>query len=299
MPNPLEPDQVLRHAMLERIKAKGFVFGQNVEQAMRVVPRHKFAHWLSLEQAHALGAYPLPGTTAETMSTISSPDAVALMLEPLALQPGHTVLEIGAGSGYNAALIAQIVGESGHVTTVDIEEFIVQTARANLAATGFERVEVILGDGGLGHAANAPYDRITATVGAWEIPLEWFDQLAPHGRIAAPLHLFGDPSDHEYVILEHEGNHLAGHVTVDLAMVLMRGGPGAHPEIPEPKIPGGPSVMPKHIKLNVFKKSDPEAPKPQQLEVHGDRARKVLEKKWTMIELNIEVDLEDGHGGVG
>ena len=296
MPNPPEPDQVLRHAMLEGIKAKGFTFGPNVEQAMRVVPRHKFAHWLSLEQAHTLGAFPLPGTTAE-MSTISSPDAVALMLEPLGLQPGHRVLEIGAGSGYNAALIAQIVGETGRVTTVDIEDFIVQTARANLAATGFERVEVILGDGGLGYAANAPYDRITATVGAWEIPLEWFDQLAPHGRIAAPLHLFGEPSDHEYVVLEHEGNHLAGHATVDLAMVLMRGGPGAHPEQPEAKTPGGPSVMPKHIRLNVFKKSDPEAPKPQPLEVHGDRARKVLEKKWTLIELDIEVDLEDG--GIG
>jgi protein-L-isoaspartate(D-aspartate) O-methyltransferase len=292
MSEPLEADQVLRNAMLERIKAKGFVFGQNVEQAMLSVPRHKFAHWLSLEQAHALGAFPLPGTTAETMSTISSPDAVAVMLEPLELQPGHHVLEIGAGSGYNAALIAQIVGESGHVTTVDIEDFIVQTARANLATTGFERVEVILGDGGLGYAPRAPYDRITATVGAWEIPFEWFDQLAPHGRIAAPLHLSGDPSDHDYVVLEHEGNHLSGHVTYDLAMVLMRGGAGAHPETPEAKTPGGPSVVPKHINLKVFKKSDPEAPKPQPLEVHGDRARKVLEKKLTVIELDIEVDLK-------
>jgi protein-L-isoaspartate(D-aspartate) O-methyltransferase len=292
MSEPLEPDQVLRNAMVERIKAKGFKFGQNVEQAMLTVPRHKFAHWLSLEQAHVLGAFPLPGTTAETMSTISSPDAVAVMLEPLELQAGHRVLEIGAGSGYNAALIAQIVGESGHVTTVDIEDFIVQTARVNLASTGFERVEVILGDGGLGYAPRAPYDRITATVGAWEIPLEWFDQLAPHGRIAAPLHLSGDPSDHEYVVLEHEGNHLSGHVTVDLAMVLMRGGAGAHPEKPEAKTSGGPSVMPKHIRLKVFKKSDPEAPKPQPLEVHGDVARKVLEKKLTVIELDIEVDLE-------
>ena len=285
--------------MVKKLKSEGYLTNPIVERAMLSVPRHKFAHWLTLEQAHELKAYPLPGTTEQTMSTISNPNAVAVMLEPLGLQPGHTVLEIGAGSGYNAALIAQIVGETGHVTTVDIEDFIVQTARANLAATGFERVEVILGDGGLGHAANAPYDRITATVGAWEIPLEWFDQLAPHGRIAAPLHLSGEPSDHEYVVLEHQGNHLAGHVTVDLAMVLMRGGAGAHPQQPEAKTPGdqtssGPSVMPKHINLKVFKKSDPEAPKPQPLEVHGDRARKVLEKNWTVIELDIEVDLEDG-----
>ena len=290
--NPPEPDQVFRNAMVKKLKAEGYLTNAIVEQAMLSVPRHRFAHWLTLEQAHDFAAHPLPGTTEQTMSTISNPNAVAVMLEPLELQPGHTVLEIGAGSGYNAALIAQIVGETGHVTTVDIEDFIVQTARANLAATGFDRVEVILGDGGLGHAPRAPYDRITATVGAWEIPLEWFDQLAPDGRIAAPLHLSGDPSDHEYVVLEHEGNHLMGHVTVDLAMVLMRGGVGAHPEKPEAKTPGGPSVMPKHIRLKVFKKSDPEAPTPQPLEVHGDVARKVLEKKLTVIELNIEVDLE-------
>ena len=292
MSSPLEPDQVLRNAMVKKLKAEGYLTNAIIERAMLSVPRHRFAHWLTLERAHDFAAHPLPGTTEQTMSTISNPNAVAVMLEPLELQAGHRVLEIGAGSGYNAALIAQIVGESGHVTTVDIEDFIVQTARANLVATGFERVEVILGDGGLGYAPRAPYDRITATVGAWEIPLEWFDQLAPNGRIAAPLHLSGDPSDHEYVILEHEGNHLFGHVTVDLAMVLMRGGAGAHPEKPEAKIPGGPSVMPKHIRLKVFKKSDPEAPKPQPLEVHGDVARKVLEKKWTVIELDIEVDLK-------
>jgi protein-L-isoaspartate(D-aspartate) O-methyltransferase len=288
----LEADQVLRNAMVKKLKLQGYLTDPIVERAMLSVPRHKFAHWLSLEQAHDFAAHPLPGTTEQTMSTISNPNAVAVMLEPLELQAGHRVLEIGAGSGYNAALIAQIVGESGHVTTVDIENFIVQAARVNLAATGFERVEVILGDGGLGYAPRAPFDRITATVGAWEIPLEWFDQLAPNGRIAAPLHLSGDPSDHEYVVLEHEGNHLSGHVTVDLAMVLMRGGTGAHPEKPEAKTPGGPSVLPKHIRLKVFKKSDPEAPKPQALEVHGDRARKVLEKKLTVIELDIEVDLE-------
>ena len=292
MSNPPEPDQVFRNAMVKKLKAEGYLTNAIVERAMLTVPRHRFAHWLTLEQAHDFAAHLLPGTTETTTSTISNPNAVAVMLEPLELQPGHRVLEIGAGSGYNAALIAQIVGESGHVTTVDIEDFIVQTARANLAATGFERVEVILGDGGLGHAPRAPYDRITATVGAWEIPLEWFDQLAPHGRIAAPLHLSGDPSDHDYVVLEHEGNHLAGHVTVDLAMVLMRGGAGAHPEKPEAKIPGGPSVMPKHIRLKIFKKSDPEAPQPRPLEVHGDVARKVLEKKLTVIELDIEVDLE-------
>jgi protein-L-isoaspartate(D-aspartate) O-methyltransferase len=289
---PLEPDQVFRNAMVKKLKLEGYLTNPIVEQAMLFVPRHQFAHWLTLERAHDFAAHPLPGTTEQTMSTISNPNAVAVMLEPLELQAGHRVLEIGAGSGYNAALIAQIVGGSGRVTTVDIEDFVVQTAQANLAATGFDRVEVILGDGGLGYASNAPYDRITATVGAWEIPLEWFDQLAPHGRIAAPLHLSGDPSDHEYVVLEHQGDHLAGHVTYDLGMVLMRGGAGAHPENPEPKTPGGPSVMPKHIKLKVFKKSDPDAPKPQPLEVHGDRARKVLEKKLTVIDLDIEVDLE-------
>jgi protein-L-isoaspartate(D-aspartate) O-methyltransferase len=281
-------DQVFRNQMIAKMKAQNVPISPDVEQAMLLVPRHKFAHWLSLEQAYALEAHRLPGVSEATMSTISHPSAVALMLEPLELKPGHRVLEIGAGTGYNAALIAQIVGLTGSVTTVDIEPFIVAGAKTNLRSTGFERIHVILGDGSLGCKDHAPYDRMTATVGVWEIPLNWFDQLATNGRMAIPLHLFGDSFDHDYVVLEHQGNHLAGYQDVGLRMVKMRGGIGAHPEQIESSSEF-PNVMPKQVNLKVYKKTDPEAPKPQQLEINGNHARIVLEKQQTVVAVDIEI----------
>jgi protein-L-isoaspartate(D-aspartate) O-methyltransferase len=281
-------DQIFHNQMIAKMKAQNVPISPDVEQAMLLVPRHKFAHWLSLEKAYALEAHPLPGVSESTMSTISHPSAVALMLEPLELKPGHRVLEIGAGTGYNAALIAQIVGLTGSVTTVDIEPFIVAGAKTNLRSTGFEGIHVILGDGSLGCKDHAPYDRITATVGVWEIPLNWFDQLATNGRMAIPLHLFGDSFDHEYVVLEPQGNHLAGYQNVGLRMVKMRGGIGAHPE-PIESSSEFPNVTPKQVNLKVYKKNDPEAPDQQQLDINGSHARIVLEKQQTVVEVDIEI----------
>jgi protein-L-isoaspartate(D-aspartate) O-methyltransferase len=279
-------DQVLRSQMLAKIRAEGVEVNDAIEQALLTVPRHKFAHWLSLEQAYSLSAQPLPGVNAETMSTISHPSAVALMLKPLELKPGQRVLEIGAGTGYNAALIAQIVGLSGQVTTVDIEPFIVAGAKANLRETGFDRIKVILGEGGLGYPDNAPYDRIVATVGVWEIPISWFEQLAPSGRIAAPLHLFGESHQHEYVILEHQGNQLAGHLDIGLNMVKMRGKIGGHPSDSVGLTLDFPKQTPKQISLKVFQRSDLNAPKPIDFKFDGQHANMVLEKQKTLIELN-------------
>lgn len=80
------------------------------------------------------------------------------MLEQLQLESGHRVLEVGAGSGYNAALMAHMVGKKGRVVTVEIEEALARRAREHLGAAGFGRVEVVHGDGGLGHPEEAPYD---------------------------------------------------------------------------------------------------------------------------------------------
>lgn len=284
-----------RDNMIQKLKAEGFITDSRVEQAMRTVPRHRFGHWLSLETVHGRGAHPLPGVTEKTMSTISDPAAVAIMLEPLELQRGQRVLEIGAGTGYNAALIAELVGETGHVTTVDIEPYVVAAAKTNLQATGYGSVEVILGDGGFGFANNAPYDRITATVGLWEIPLEWFAQLAHGGRIAAPIHISGEPFEHVYVVLEMNGGHLTGRVTSFLNMVLMRGAAGAHPQTPtEPLSAEG--VAAKTIRVKIYRRDDPNAPAPQALEVTAGRATKVLEKTHTVIALEIEVQADAGAG---
>ena len=285
-----------RDNMVEQLKTKGFITDSRVEHAMRTVPRHRFGHWLSLETIHGRGAHPLPGATDATMSTISDPAAVAIMLEPLELQRGQRVLEIGAGTGYNAALIAELVGETGQVTAVDIEPYVVAAAKTNLQATGYGRVEVILGDGGFGFAKNAPYDCITATVGLWEIPLEWFAQLAHGGRIAAPVHISGEPLEHVYIALKMDGGHLTGRVTSFLNMVLMRGAAGAHPAMPT-QSPSAEGVIPKTIRVKIYRRNDPNAPAPQALEVTEGRATKVIEKTNTVIALEIEVQT-DAEAGV-
>jgi len=97
------------------------------------------------------------------------------------------VLEIGAGTGYNAALLSELVGQSGSVTTIEIDPEVVAWARARLLAAGYERVRVIEGDGGDGWPAGAPYDRIELTVGAADIAPTWVEQLKPGGILVLPL----------------------------------------------------------------------------------------------------------------
>jgi len=97
------------------------------------------------------------------------------------------VLEIGAGTGYNAALLGWLVGPSGQVVTVDIDDDIVAAARAHLTAAGSSNVQVIRGDGGEGYAPTAPYDRLILTVGAWDITPAWYEQLSSGGRLVLPL----------------------------------------------------------------------------------------------------------------
>ncbi|MGH3930512.1 MAG: methyltransferase, FxLD system [Pseudonocardiaceae bacterium] len=113
------------------------------------------------------------------------------MLQQLEVRPGHRVLEIGAGTGYNAALLARLAGPEGEVTTVDIDTDVAESARRNLTAAGYAGVRVIRGDGEDGYPAAAPFDRIIVTAGAWDMPPAWLEQLAPAGRIVVPLRIRG------------------------------------------------------------------------------------------------------------
>ncbi|MFD4767171.1 methyltransferase, FxLD system [Streptomyces niveus] len=185
----------LRTQLIDHLVQKGCVRTPRVEEAMRTVPRHLFVPNAPLEKAY--GNAPVDTKFDESGASIScasQPDIVGMMLEQLDVEPGQKILELGAGTGFNAGLLGYLVGETGHVTTIDVDEDIVDGARGGLAAADIHNVEVILGDGAVGHTANAPYDRIEATVGAHGVPHAWLDQLAPGGRLLTPLRLRGSVS---------------------------------------------------------------------------------------------------------
>ena len=163
-----------------------------VEDALRAVPRHLFLPGTPLPSAYANDVVVAKRDSASVpISSASQPSMVARMLEQLQVAPGMRILEIGAGTGYNAALLAYLAGAEGHVTTVDVDADLVARASGALANAGFPDVYVAQADGALGYPGGAPYDRVIATVGAWDLPLAWLDQLAPDGRLVVPLRLRG------------------------------------------------------------------------------------------------------------
>ncbi|MCZ0981835.1 methyltransferase, FxLD system [Streptomyces diastatochromogenes] len=196
--------ETLRAQYVDGLIERGKVRTEAVERALRTVPRHTFVPHVPLDKAYA-------NTTVDTkydpagrpISCASQPDIVATMLEQIQAAPGMNVLELGAGTGYNAGLLAHLVGHDGHVTTIDVDTDIVDGARTALAAAGIDNVTVILGDGAKGHPGNAPYDLIELTVGAHGLPQDLLGQLAPTGRLLAPLRIRGSVS--RSITFEYDG----------------------------------------------------------------------------------------------
>ena len=162
-----------------------------VRDAFAATPRHLFLPDLDLEEVYQDAAIPTKrGGRGEPISSSSQPAIMAIMLEQLRVERGQRVLEIGAGTGYNAALLAHLV-EPGVVVTLDYDEDICADARRHLAAAGIEAVEVVQADGAKGWPPGAPYDRIELTVGADDVTAAWFEQLGAGGRLVVPLQLAG------------------------------------------------------------------------------------------------------------
>ena len=172
-----------RDAMVERqIESRG-IRNPKILEAFRAVPREKF---LSEEYADlAYGDHPLP---IEAGQTISQPYIVALMIEAAEIKPGDKVLEVGAGSGYAAAVMSRIAGE---VIAIERQHDLVEVASGRLQRLGYENVRILEGDGTRGCPEEAPFDAILAAASGSHVPERWIEQLADSGRIVMPV---GDPS---------------------------------------------------------------------------------------------------------
>lgn len=178
----------LRHALIDSLVEKGELTDPQIEAAFREVPRHYFLSDLPLDQVYSDEALPVKrDPDGIVISSSSQPTMMAMMLRQLDLRPGHNVLEIGAGTGYNAAIMQHLVGKEGNVTTLELDKELAQEARRSLQRAGAFDVRVVEADGAGGYAPRAAYDRIIATAGVWDIPKAWVQQLKPRGIIVAPL----------------------------------------------------------------------------------------------------------------
>jgi methyltransferase of FxLD system len=174
----------LRERLVDDLCELGKIRSPSVARAFRAVPRHLFAQQVPLETAYEDDVIFTKSQNGVSVSALPSPSISADMLEVLDVGAGHRVLEIGAGTGYNAALLGRL---AGRVVTVDIDEDIARAARERL--TGVDNVEVRVGDGWAGAPDHAPYDRIELTIGTSDISAAWRDQLADGGLIVLPLWL--------------------------------------------------------------------------------------------------------------
>ena len=152
---------------------------QGVLRAMGEVPRDRFVELEHTDVAYADQALPIA-----CGQTISQPYVVAYMSERLGLRPEQRVLEIGTGSGYQAAILSRLVRE---VVTVERYRTLAETARLRLKTLGFDNVEIIVGDGLKGAPERAPFDRIMVTAAAEDIPQDLVNQLAKDGVMILPL----------------------------------------------------------------------------------------------------------------
>ncbi len=199
-----------RGDMVGLIESRG-VEDSAVIDAMRTVPRHRFVPAPLSEQAYA--DRPLP---IGEQQTISQPYIVALMTELLDPRPGDTVLEIGTGSGYQAAVLAELVA---HVYTIEIIDVLADRADSTLKALGYKNITVKTGDGYQGWKEHAPFDGIIVTAAPDHVPQPLVDQLADGGHLVIPV---GDEWQ-ELVVLTREGKEITRRSVTPVRFVPMTG----------------------------------------------------------------------------
>ncbi len=188
-----------REKLIERLRYE-LNLSDKVVEAMKKVPRHLF-----VPPAYRSEAYvdaPLPIGKGQT---ISAPHMVAIMCELLDLKKGDKVLEVGAGCGYHAAVVAEIVGKDGKIIAIERIPELAEMAKRNLETLGYDNVLVIVGDGSKGYEKEAPYDKIYVTASAPKIPEPLIEQLKPGGKLVIPV---GNFTQHLYVVEKDENGNI-------------------------------------------------------------------------------------------
>jgi protein-L-isoaspartate(D-aspartate) O-methyltransferase len=211
-----------REHAVDRLVAMGYLQSRDVIRAMKTVPREDFLPAALRNQAYV--DTPLAIGYGQTISALHM---VAMMADAIHLAVGQTILEVGCGSGYHAAVIAEVVappsgGQPGHVYSIEIVPELVHFAQENLRRAGYaDRVTAILGDGSLGHVDHAPYDRILVAAASPGIPSPLLDQLVDGGVLVIPvgdLYFF-----QELVRVRKEGDQIVREGLGGVAFVPLRG----------------------------------------------------------------------------
>ncbi len=187
----VERDAVLREAMVANVERGGWLRPGPVANAMGVVPRHRFLPETPLDDAYADRAIAIKSSDGEVLSSISQPSMIALMLQLLAPEAGDRVLEVGTGSGYHAALLAELVGTAGSVTTTDLDADLTARAGAVLESLGYAQVRVVTADGAGPSMEGTHFDRIVVTARSDDVADSWWNALSDGARLVVPLRLEG------------------------------------------------------------------------------------------------------------
>jgi protein-L-isoaspartate(D-aspartate) O-methyltransferase len=223
----------------------GFPFTKEAQEAFRSVPRHLFVdqYYGSGEESSLIRVDPKKTTAAQlekissdqaltthlnhgagtgTIST-SQPSLVANMLEKLQIKPGMKILEIGAGTGWNAALMGHLVGSNGHVYSIDIQSDVAKRARRHIRRLGSKNVTIITRDGGNGYRKEAPYDRIVTTVACPDISPHWIDQLKEGGMALITLQDIPGQMSCLLSSLWKQNDHLSGKIVGRTFFMTLQG----------------------------------------------------------------------------
>ena len=202
-----------RKDLIKMLVAERLLKSRKVIKAFEDVPRENFLPERLRGLAYSDTPLPIPGG-----QTISAPHMVAVMSEYLDVEANHKVLEIGAGSGYQAAILSKMAPR-GRVYTIEVVLELTDFAKKNLA--GYKNVRVFSGDGSIGLPEYAPYDRIIATAGCPSIPRPWMDQLKEGGKIVAPV---GGMYEQRLILVEKkDGKILETDLNFPCVFVPLRG----------------------------------------------------------------------------